>query len=458
MELFREKIKHIHLVGIGGSGMSGIAEVLLDMGFTVSGSDLNYNDSISRLANKGAKISIGHRAENLKSADVVVVSTAIKNDNPEVISAKEKGIPVIPRAEMLGELTRTKFSILIAGMHGKTTTTAMLGTILNFADFNPTIIDGGKLVSLGSSAQHGKGNYLIAEADESDKSFLHLFPTIAVITNIDREHLDCYTDIDDIKNTFLEFLRKIPFYGSAIINCDDTNLVEIQSKIHRKVLTYGFNKNANFRAENNHIKDQREFFEIREFGKKIASVYLPMWGKHNVLNALASFSASREIEIQPDIIKDALEQYKGVHRRMEKLYSNDFTIYDDYGHHPTEIFYVLSSLKRFANPDRIITVFQPHRFSRTQKLYKELANSLCISNIVLLLDIYPASEKPVEGVTSELIYKTAKELNHPYFEYVRDFAETKEKLTNLLRKGDLLLFLGAGSIENFAREFVEHLK
>src|SRR3989339_1404383 len=454
--MFRKKFKNIHFVGIGGSGMSGIAEVLLNLGFNVSGSDLKETDVTKRLRKVGAEIKIGHRKENLENSkvDVVVTSTAVTKDNPEVVAAHSQKIPVIPRAEMLAELMRLKYSIAIAGCHGKTTTTSMASLILANAGFDPTVVIGGKFNNFGTGAKLGKGEYLVAEADESDGSFLKLFPTFAVVTNIDNDHLDHYGTLENIKLAFIEFINKIPFYGCAILCNDNENLKSIIPMITRKYYTYGFNGTADFKAVNVKPTDVGSRFDVMFHGKKLGSIKLKVPGKHNVLNALASVICGYELEIKFPKIKSALLEFSGVGRRLEKRGSYKGVVFiDDYGHHPTEIKATLSAI-RSINPDkRIFVLFQPHRYSRTQLLKDEFGKVFGDADVIRILDIYAASEKPIPGISSQTIIDAiAKNEKKDAGKFSDVNTVSKE-----IKSGDVVITLGAGDVWKKSAEILKVL-
>ncbi len=437
--MFGKKQK-IHFVGIGGSGMSGIAEVLLNLGHTVSGSDIKKTDVTQRLKQLGAKIYIGHHAKNVKKVDVVVTSTAIPKDNPEVIQAVKNKIIIIPRVEMLIELARLKYTITIAGTHGKTTTTSMASMVL--AELDPTIVIGGKLKHFKSGAKLGKGEYLIAEADESDGSFLKLSPVTTVVTNIDNDHLDYYGNMENLKDAFVRHINSVPFYGCAVI-CTDNNLIrEILPKLTRKYITYGLTGKPDITAKNIKVVNGNTEFYVIYKGKKLGKITLKVPGQHNILNALASITVGIQYNISFANIREALNNYGGVGRRIElKGEKNGITVIDDYGHHPTEIEATLSAIKHNWKNRRLVVIFQPHRYTRTQNLYKEFGKSLTKADITYITDIYPASEKPIQGVTSDLIIKSAKnnKCNVCKFKNTKAVADT-------VKKGDILLTIGAGNV------------
>ncbi len=440
-----KKNRTIHFVGIGGIGMSGIAEVLNNLGYKIQGSDLRRSSVTDRLEELGVKIFIGHNEENVKRAEIVVVSSAINEKNPEVKTALNKGIPVIKRAEMLSELMRMKYGIAIAGTHGKTTTTSMVGTILNNAEFDPTIVIGGKLDSLGSNAKLGKGEFLVAEADESDGSFLLLNPTIAVITNIDPEHLDYYKNgIEEIKDTFVQFVNKIPFYGVAVVCLDHENVQEILPKIKKRVISYGFLAQADVKAENIKQEGFSTEFTVVIKNKNMGKITINMPGIHNVYNALAAISVAWELDIDFNIIQEALNRFSGVNRRFYiKGEINDTLIIDDYAHHPVEIKATLKAAKGFNK--RIIAVFQPHRYSRTKELLEQFATAFYNADKLIITDIYAASETPIKDITAKTVFEKIKEYGHKDVHYIPGFEDISEFLYNVIEK-DLVITLGAGDI------------
>ena len=393
--------QRIHFVGIGGSGMCGIAEVLLDLGHVVSGSDLRETPVTQRLVSLGATIRYGHAAENLGMADVVVTSSAVAPENPEVLAARGKKIPVIPRAEMLAELMRLKYSVTIAGAHGKTSTTSMTGLLLQDAGLDPTIVIGGRLQALGSNARVGKGEFIVVEADESDRSFLLLPATVAVITNIDAEHLDQYHNMDDIKKAFVRFARKVPFYGSVILCIDNEANRSILPQIERKIVTYGFSEEADFRAVPIYMKEFSSEFLVHHHGMNLGALQLNVPGAHNIVNCLAALAVASELGISFDTARKSLATFHGVDRRFQlKGQANDILIIDDYAHHPSEIEATLAAARSGWNR-RIIVVFQPHRYTRLLHLLDGFANCLRDADLVILTEIYAAGEKPIEGINIE---------------------------------------------------------
>ena len=447
---------HIHFVGIGGIGMSGIAELLLNLGYKVSGSDVKRSDITDRLKKLGGTIFKGHSAENIKKADVVVVSSAIAADNPEVQAAGQASIPVIPRAEMLAELMRLKYSIAIAGAHGKTSTTSIVASVLAEGRLDPTVVIGGKLKSIGSNAVLGKGDFIVAEADESDGSFLKFSPTIAVVTNIDKEHLDFYADLDAIKTVFLNFLDRIPFYGLAVLCLDNEPIQDLIPRMKKRYTTYGMTSQADFQIRDVESGQQKSRFDIYHHGKKLGTINLNLPGIHNVYNATASIAVGVELNIAFDQIKSALETVEGVQRRLEiKGESNGVTVIDDYGHHPTEIKVTLETLEENWQNRRKVVVFQPHRYSRTRALFDEFSRAFYQSDVLVVLPIYAASEKKIEGVTSQNLCEEIKAHGHKEVIHADGFKDALSHLRQILKPGDVLLTLGAGDVYKVGEEVLK---
>ncbi len=454
------QFKKIHFVGIGGIGMSGIAEVLKNMGYTVSGSDIKESDTVRRLRNLGIEVFIGHSAENLDESDVVVFSSAVKPDNPELLKAKSMGIPVIPRAEMLAELCRLKYSVLVAGAHGKTTTTSLIATLLTDSGFDPTVVVGGKLKSLGTNAKLGQGEFLVAEADESDGSFLKLTPTIAVITNIDREHLDYFKNLRRIKRAFLEFANKVPFYGVSVLCKECKHIKDLIPHLNRRYTTYGFSEDADFFAKNITYKAPYVNFEAYYRNKDLGKFRITVPGKHNVLNALATIAVSQELSIPLDKVKDSLQNFKGIGRRFEfKGEKRGIRFYDDYGHHPTEIKAVIKTALWFK-PERLCVIFQPHRYTRTRDHMDEFVqvfrSTLRKKDILFLMDIYPASEPPIDGVSSEVLYRKMRD-SGINVKYNPDNESMKVDILRNLKKGDMVFTIGAGNVYKIGEGLLEKL-
>ncbi len=440
-------IRRIHFVGIGGIGMSGIAELLLNLGFEVSGSDIRDSEIIARLRHLGAKVSIGHRPENIHSSQVVVYSSAIGLDNPECREAINRGVPVIPRAEMLAELMRMKYSIAVAGTHGKTTTTSMLATILAKAGLDPTAVIGGKLDFFDSNARLGESEILVAEADESDRSFLKLAPIVAVVTNIEKEHMDCYTDLDDIKSTYLTFLNKVPFYGFDVVCLDDENIQSILPELERKVITYGTSAQADYRCTAASFKESTSMFNAFKGSEMLGEIKMGVPGMHNCLNAMAALAVSMQLEIPFGTIKDALSQFKGVQRRFHvRGEKKGIMVMDDYGHHPTEIRNTLNAIRLGFPGRRIVAVFQPHRYSRTKALFDDFVTAFYDAALLYLTDIFPASEKPIDGVSAMKLLDSIKEHGHRSAYYVEEKDNIPKTVIKELKPGDIVVFLGAGDI------------
>jgi UDP-N-acetylmuramate--alanine ligase len=456
--MMMQTVKNVHFIGIGGIGMSGIAEILLSQGFTITGSDLNKTEVTDRLESLGIKIYEGHSAENLKEADVVVFSSAVTLDNPEVKAAQERKIPVIKRSEMLAECMRMKYGIGIAGTHGKTTTTSMVGLVLTEAGIDPTIIVGGKLSSLGgTNARLGHSDYIVVEADEFDRTFLKLTPVIAALTTLEREHLDTYKDLDDIKGAFVEFANKVPFFGFVVLCLDEPALQDIIPLINKKIFTYGLTPHADIRAIDITHKERSTEYTLVYKGKELGRIKLNIPGLHNVRNSLVAVTIASEMGVEFDVIKKALESFSGVYRRFEKKYDNDILVIDDYGHHPTEINVTLDGIRRGWNR-RLLAVFQPHLYSRTRDFSQEFGRSFLNSDIFICTDVYPAREKPIEGITGELITDAAKKFGHKNVYYEPDKTKLPDLLKKICKKGDIVITLGAGDIWKFGEKFVELLK
>ncbi|MDI6727485.1 MAG: UDP-N-acetylmuramate--L-alanine ligase [Thermodesulfovibrionales bacterium] len=452
------KYRIIHFVGIGGIGMSGIAEVLHNLGYEVTGSDIRESETTNRLRNLGIKIFIGHNGENIDSAHVVVISSAVSADNPEVLEAKQRSIPVIPRAEMLAELGRLKYGILVAGAHGKTTTTSLIATVLGEGGLDPTVIIGGKLKSMGSNAKLGQGDYIVAEADESDGSFLKLNPTIAIITNIDREHMDYFRDIDLLKHAFLSFINKIPFYGIAVVCMENEYLRGIIPLIQRKYMTYGLSEGADVYARNIEHSGIRMSFEAVYKGRSLGVFTLPVPGKHNVLNSLSAIAVAMELQIPVDVIAKALGNFSGIQRRFEfKGEAGEIKVFDDYGHHPSEIMATLKAARECFNGNRVVVLFQPHRYTRTRDLMDEFAMSFGNADKLFLMDVYPASERPIKGINSEVLAQRIRGAGFENLTYISDRKEMIEGIVSELKQGDVLITLGAGDVYKMGEEILKKL-
>lgn len=456
---FFTAINHIHFVGIGGIGMSGIAEILHNQGFTVTGSDIHQSENTEYLLKIGIEVKIGHSSDNVNGADVVVYSSAVNpEENPETLEAGRRGIPVIRRAEMLAEVTRLNYTIAISGTHGKTTTTSMIGLILINAGFDPTVIVGGRLKTFGgTNARLGKGEWTVVEADEYDRSFLQLLPTIAVINNIEPEHLDVYRDLTDIQNTFIQFANSVPFYGLIAAGINDPSVKQILGKLQRKTLTFGTSKTADFRAENIQISEHRTIFEVYQNSNLLGNIELKVPGFHNVQNALAAITISSQLGIDFDIVKQSLNEFGGVMRRFEiKGERRKILIVDDYAHHPTEIRAILSTARKGWNR-RIIAIFQPHTYSRTQAFLNEFADSFDDSDILIVTDIYPAREKPIPGVTGKLIADSAIEMGHKNVIFEEDLDKIPTIVKEIAKENDMIITIGAGNVWKVADKLLEIL-
>lgn len=454
------KTKRIHFVGIGGIGMSGIAELLLSLGYRVSGSDLRATDITARLRQLGGEIHEGHRAEWVGGADVVVTSTAIASDNPEVVAAREAHIPVVQRAEMLAELMRLKkYGIAVAGSHGKTSTTSMVAAVLAEAGLDPTVVVGGKVHALGSNAKLGDGEFLVAEADESDGSFLKLSPVIEVVTNIDLEHLDYYRDIEHIKDIFLEFIDRLPFYGVAVVCIDNDHVAQLLPRIHKRIITYGLTEQADLQAVKISSGNGSSRFTVRRDGKVLGEIRLNRPGKHLVYNSLAAVCVGLELEIDFPVIAKALEGFQGVQRRLQvKGDVNDILVIDDYGHHPTEIRATLDAIREGWPDRRVVVAFQPHRYTRTQGLFAEFTTAFRRADMLILTDIYPAGEKPIEGVSSESLQEAIRRHGQRQTLCIPQLVQQPQALLPLLQPGDLLLTLGAGNIVRVGEQVLALLR
>jgi UDP-N-acetylmuramate--alanine ligase len=456
------KIQRIHFVGIGGIGMSGIAEVLLTLGYKVSGSDLKGSAVTERLAELGAIIFIGHRAENITGAEVVVTSSAISRGNPEVAAAHAQHIPVIPRAEMLAELMRLKYGIAIAGMHGKTTTTSMVAAVLAAGGLDPTVVVGGRVDALGSNARLGKSQYLVAEADESDRSFLKLSPILAVVTNIDREHMDCYQDMADVEQAFIDFVDRVPFYGIVLLCNDDERLRGLLSRLARRAITYGAREDSDFRILRSKTQcsstKHYSHFEVEYQGKSLGDFHLQVPGLHNVLNATAAVAVGLGLDIKVEDIREGLENFAGVDRRFQlKGRVGGVSVIDDYGHHPTEIRATLAAARQ-CRFNRVHVVFQPHRYTRTRDLLDEFGTAFGDADNVFVLDIYPASEQPIPGITAEKVAEAVRRLGGKNARYVSSFEEAANAVAALGESGDMILTLGAGNVAQLGAQLLEQLK
>ena len=447
--------QRIHLVGIGGIGMSGIAEVLLTLGYSVSGSDTKPSTITERLQNLGATIYEGHQASNADGAHVVVTSSAVKADNPEVIEAHKMKIPVIPRAEMLAELMRLKYGIAVAGAHGKTTTTSIVASVLAAAHLDPTFVIGGKVNQAGTTARLGRGEYFVVEADESDRSFLLLAPVVAVVTTIDREHLDQYSSLEDIQSAFLQFVNRVPFYGAAILCIDEPNVQAIVASVKRPIITYGTSSQADLVISDVTLEGLGSEFRLTYRGEDLGLFQLTHPpGIHNVRNAAAAAAVALYLNVPTDLIREGLVKFAGVGRRFDiKGVVNDITVVDDYGHHPVEIRATLEAA-RGCKFNRLLVLFQPHRYTRTQYLWGEFSRAFNQADILVLIDIYAASEAPIPGVSSETLASAIREAGHKNVHYFRSMQEGIEYLLKQARSGDAVLTIGAGNIGRASSEFM----
>jgi len=454
-----KKNQHIHFIGIGGIGMSGIAEVLITLGYRVSGSDLRESPITRRLAEMGGRIHTGHDGAWIEGADVVVVSSAVKEDNPEVIAARAGLVPVIRRAEMLAELMRLKkYGIAIAGSHGKTTTTSLVGWVLARAALDPTVVIGGRVNSLQTNAKLGEGEFLVAEADESDGSFLKLAPVIVVVTNVDREHLDYYHDLEEIKAAFSQFINTIPFYGAAVLCLDDPNIASLLTSASKRVITYGTTPQADFYARDIVGEGPTSRFEVVHRDQVLGEIRLSLPGLHNVYNALAAVAVAREIEIPFVTISAALASFTGVQRRLEtKGEVRTITVIDDYGHHPTEIRATLAALRSAWGRRRLIVLFQPHRFTRTQALFQEFTTAFFEADVLFLTEIYSAGETAIPGVDGEALLVAIREHGHRQAYFVAETGALVDAVLPILQEGDIVLTLGAGSIWQIGEEILTQL-
>ena len=455
--MFR-KVNKVHFVGIGGIGMSGIAELHLNLGFSISGSDLNDSEIIRNLRSKGAMIFEGHHAKNLGDCEVLVYSSAVPEDNPELIAAREKKVPIIKRAEMLGELIALKqTSIGVGGTHGKTSTSSMIGALLSHAQLDPTLVVGGLVKNIDTNSQLGSGDLIVVEADEYDKSFLQLKPTISVITNIEQEHMDCYDDLEDLHNSFAQFANAVPFYGVVLACLDSSGVQDIIPKIKRPVITYGLTSQADISAKNIQSKESKTTYSLYKQDQKCGKVTLNVPGKHNVLNSLAAAAIGFEMGLDAKTIIDGIGNYGGVRRRFEiKGIAGDVMVVDDYAHHPTEVSATLQAA-RGGWDRRIIAVFQPHLFSRTKSFYKEFAAAFMDSDVLIVTDIYPAREKPIKGITGKLVFNAARSTGHKNAHYIPDLKDLQTTLDGIIQENDMVITIGAGTIWRYAQSYFDHL-
>ncbi len=454
-------VQRIHFVGIGGVGMCGIAEILSGEGYQVSGSDMNENATTQRLRSLGVDIKIGHRTENVASADTIVVSTAIHEDNPEIVAAIEKRIPIIRRAEMLAELMRFRYGIAVAGTHGKTTTTSLVSSILSEGNLDPTFVIGGKLNSIGANARLGAGPYLVAEADESDASFLYLKPMMAIVTNIDADHMSTYhNNFDELKNTFIQFLHHLPFYGLAILCLEDPVVRDCIPSISRPKITYGFSPESDIQALNWEQRGMKSHFTVRRRNHKDLDITLNLAGKHNVLNTLSAIAVATELGVEDGLIQQALEKFQGVGRRFQIFPSIEFqhgkaTLVDDYGHHPREMNATMSAARNVWPDKKLVLVFQPHRYTRTQELFSDFVDTMQTADHVLLLDIYSAGESPIEGINSLALFGSLKQKGFDKCDYIESLDHLESRLHEIAQEGDVILMQGAGSIGQMVPQLVQ---
>ncbi len=451
------KIKELFFVGIGGSGMSGIAEILHNLGYRISGSDINRTEVTQRLEELGVKIYYGHNPDNIGSAQVVVISSAVGAENPEVAEAHRRGVAVIKRAEMLGELMRLKYSLGIAGTHGKTTTTSMMGKIMSDAGFDPTIIVGGIVAGKGTGASLGDSEYLVAEADEYDKSFLKMFPTVAIVTNIEPDHLECFENLDDLEKSFIEYMNRVPFYGLVVYNADDPRSIRLQPKITRPSISFGFGPTADYRAVDWKLSPTGSEFTVFRRTERLGKIILHVPGRHNIANALAATAAAVELEIAFEKVADSLLEFRGVGRRFDiKGEVNGIMVVDDFAHHPTEIRATLEAAREYGR--RLLVIFQPHLFTRTRDFCGEFAEVLHNADLVFLADIHPAREKPIPGVHATMIAEAAQSKGYKNIRYVGPREKAMEEVLKAARKGDIILTVGAGSVTTLGPQILERLK
>ena len=435
--------------------MSGIAEVLINQGYGVSGSDIAATSVTNHLEQLGAKIFFNHASENIEGSQVVVVSSAIDPSNPEVTTAKESMIPVIPRAEMLAELMRMKYGIAIAGTHGKTTTTSLVSTVLAGGKLDPTVIIGGRLKNTGSHAKLGQSKFLVAEADESDGSFMQLSPSIAVVTTLDEEHMEFYQTLENMKETFLKFINKIPFYGSAVLCLDDPNIQSLIPRVEKRYITYGLSSQADYTARNISIEGLKTYFNVFHHGKDLGRIRSGALGQHNVLNTLAAVAVGMELDLDFEIIANSLLQFEGVQRRFEIVkQSDELTLIDDYGHHPVEIKASLKTVKEIWPASRLIVIFQPHRYSRTKSLMKDFWSAFNDADHLLVMDIFSAGESPLDKVHASTIVEGARECGHKNAKYIKSQNDLNKELHSLAKHGDVLMTLGAGDVWRLGRDFL----
>ena len=453
-----KRYRHIHFVGIGGAGMSGIAEVLHNMDYLVTGSDAASSETTHHLEGLGIRVFIGHKSEHVQGADVVVRSSAVAPDNPEVITARQQLIPVIPRAEMLAELMRLKYGVAVAGTHGKTTTTSMLASVLAKGGLDPTIVIGGRLGSLGTNAKLGRGDFLVAEADESDGSFLKLSPTLAVVTTIDAEHLDYYSDLTHIQETFLQFINKVPFYGSAILCLDQENIQALLPRVEKRFITYGLRTQADITAREIILQGMGSEFVVVARQEVLGKFRLRVPGVHNVSNALAAVAVGLDLDLELDVIREGLEEFAGVDRRFQiKGEARGILVVDDYGHHPAEIHATLNAAKDGFGR-RIVVVFQPHRYTRTKYLLQEFFTAFYQADLLVVTEVYAAGEPVIPGVSGKQIADGALGHGHRNVTFIPDMGEVAEFLLPALQAGDMVITLGAGDIWRVGEELLHRLE
>ena len=451
------KTHRIHFIGVGGAGMSGLAEVLLNMGYQVSGSDLKATDVTDRIVTLGGRVFLGHTSSNVEGAQVVVYSSAVRPDNPELVRARANGIPVIPRADMLAELMRMKYGVAVGGSHGKTTTTSMVAAVLQRGGLDPTIVVGGRLKTLGANAQLGHGRFLVAEADESDGSFLRLAPAVTVITNIDREHLDHYKDLDDVRQAFIYFANRVPFYGVAVLCVDDDNVRSILPKVTKRSILYGTRPEAEIRGVGLEMLPHGSRFRVEDAGQRVGMIELQVPGRHNALNALAAVAVGLEFEIAFEHIAESLEAFRGVGRRFElRGEVAGVRVVDDYGHHPTEIAATLAAAKGLGG--RVLVVFQPHRYTRTQSLREEFGRCFGDADRVWVMDVYAAGEASIPGVSGETVVESARAHGAAHVRYAPTAAEAVEAALKEARAGDVLLTMGAGDVSKLGEILLDGLR
>ena len=453
-----KRIKKLHFVGIGGVGMCGIAEILHNTGYRLTGSDLKKTETTTHLQKLGIEVTYSHEPENVIGSDVVVTSSAVGDDNPEVMEAKKQKIPVIRRAEMLAELMRMKISVAVAGTHGKTTTTSLIGHLLKAGGLDPTVIVGGRVLGVGSNAYLGKGDYLIAEADEFDRSISKFFPTVAIITSLEPEHMECYDDLDDLENSFVEFANRVPFFGSVIICMDDPGVRRIESRITRPLITYGIDSKAEFSASDIEFNEECTTFTLQHNGSSIARAHSSLQGYHNLRNLLGAIAVAYDLEVPLETVVPAAKTFTGVSRRLELAgESGGVRFYDDYAHHPTEIKATLEGMRKVFD-GRLVAVFQPHLYSRTKRFYREFGGSFSDADIVVILDVYPAREKSIDGISGKMIADAAKKSGHAGVNYIEDKKNLSNFLKPLLHSGDRVILFGAGDIYKYTSKILELLE